>query len=124
MNEYLLPYLFSKSTSETEYYNLTEKEKNDVDFVNSCLYSDNEKLSNAAFYIMLLVLEISDNSNDFEPEEVQMLKEKIYKDLSYDEQVTMNKFMLACINTMGIYSDEAKIERKLKKERNDLNGKS
>ena len=75
MNEYLLPYLFSKSTSETEYYNLTEKEKNDVDFVNSCLYSDNEKLSNAAFYIMLLVLEISDNSNDFEPEEVQMLKE-------------------------------------------------
>ena len=46
-------------------------------------------------------------------------KDEIFKDLNLEEKTIMNKFMLSCINCMGIYSEEMKKIRKLKKERND-----
>ena len=106
--------------SDMEYYNLSDEEKRNCDYMNSCLFSENKKINTASFYIMLLLLKISNEPDNYESEDVQREINKILEGLNDEEIETMNKFIPACINSMGIYSEEAKNERKLKKERNDL----
>ena len=53
----------------------------------------------------------------YEPEDVHEELVKIKEGLTEEEQATVDKLLFACIQTLGIYSEEAKQERKLKKER-------
>ena len=105
--------------SEPEYLNLTKEEKDNLDYVDRCLFRENEKINNASFHIMLLLLELSNEPDKYEPEEVSYRMDEILKDLSDEEKVIVNNFVPACLSSMGIYSEEAKKERKLKRERND-----
>ena len=104
---------------DVEYYNLTDEEKADLDYMDRCLYSDNEKINNASFYMMLFLIELSTHTDDYSYEGVQLKKKEIYQGLSKEEIEIMDRFIPACINSMGIYSEESKKERKLKKERID-----
>ena len=101
---------------DPEYYNLTEEEKANLDFVDSYLNNEDKRISDAAFYIMLLVIEISNEPDKYEPEDIGARLDEIRKDLSKEEIIMMDKYMLACINSMGIYSEERKKERLLKRK--------
>lgn len=108
------------SYSDIEYHNLSDEEKKNNDYMNSCLFSENKKIINASFYVMMLLLKISNDPDKYEPEDVHAEIDKIFEGLDTSELEILNKFIPACINSMGIYSEEAKNERKLRKERNDL----
>ena len=105
--------------NDPEYFNLSEEEKNNLDFVDKCIYSENKNINNASFNIMMLPIEMSNNPDKYEPEEIHKKFNMIKKDLSNEEKIVIDRFLIACINSIGIYSEEAKNERKLKKERND-----
>ncbi len=114
-------------TMDPEYNNLTEEEKENMDFVQSCINGDNQRVSNAAFYIQLLLIELSIDPDKYEPETVHERMEKIQEELSDEEKSIIDRFTLASIKTMGIYSEEAKEQRRQEKqikrklERNDKN---
>ncbi len=117
MFDVLFPMFYLGAYGDSEYYNLTDEEKNNFDFVNECINSDNPRINNAAFYIMMLVLKLSEDPAKYEPEDVHEELVKIKEGLTKEEQTTVDKLLFACIQTLGIYSEEAKQERKLKKER-------
>ena len=110
-------YALGNYGNDPEYLNLTKEEKDNLDFIDSCIYSEDERINKASFNVMMLVLEISSDPDKYEPEEISNKLSTIYEDLSEEEISTMGKFMLACINSMGVYSEDAKEERKLRKER-------
>ncbi len=109
-----------------EYNNLTKEEKEDMDFVNECLYGENEKISNAAGQIMLLFLRYSASFRDNPISDEEFFNRicEITKDLSSDEIDIIVRLECSLTNVMGIYSEERVQMRKLRKERNDLNDKS
>ena len=122
-NFFLINYLISAMSGykNPEYYNLTEEEKADMDFVDECLYESDEKISTASTKIMFLVMEYSARSEDnlMSDEEFFSRKYEITKDLTKEEKDVIDCFGRSLINTMGIYSEERIHERRLKKERND-----
>ena len=120
MNDVFSIFGIASNYNESEYYNLSDEEKKNYDYMNSCLFSENKNISDASFYIMMLLLKISENPDIYEPEDIHDEMDKIFEGLNASELETMNKFIPSCINSMGIYSEEAKQERKLRKERNDL----
>ena len=118
MKSLSLLYLFGAIEEENlEYSNLTDKEKEDLDYMDKCLFSEDEKIRDASFKTMLLLLEIIIEPDKYEPEELNKKQSEIIKDLSNDEIIIINKYILACINSIGLYSKERIKERKLKKER-------
>ena len=110
-------YAFGNYGNDPEYFNLTDEEKNNLDFIDSCIYSEDERINKASFNIMMMIMELSAEPDKYQPEEISEKLNEIYKDLSSEEIEDMGKFMLCVINSMGIYSEEAKEERKLKRER-------
>jgi len=118
MNEVLFSmFALGGSFNEPEYANLSDEEKANLDFMDSCIYNEDERISKASFYVMLLLIELSAEPDKYEPEEIGAKLELIYKDLKPEEVKTMTKFELACIKSMGVYSEERKQERQLKRER-------
>ena len=118
-NDYSLLNIFLSFNIKKEYYNLNDEERNDIDYFDFYINSDNYKIRNASFYTMMLILKISNNIEEFTNEMVDHEKDEIFKDLNLEEKTIMNKFMLSCINCMGIFGEKMKNIRKLKKERND-----
>ena len=116
----LIPmFALSAYGSDSEYYNLTEEEKANVDYMDSCIYSENEHINDASFKMMMLLMKISAEPDAYEPENVSEEINKILEGLTKEEAEIINKFIPACINSMGIYNEESKLERKLKRERKD-----
>ncbi len=112
-------YAILGSYNEPEYYNLSDEEKQSLDYMDSCITSENKNISDAAFKTMMLLMELSADPDKYQPEEIHVIQENILEGLSSEERSLINKFIPACINSMGIYSEESKQERKLKRERND-----
>jgi len=108
-------YALGGKFNNLEYFNLTEEEKSDLDYMNQCIFSENEKINNASFHIMMMLIELSDDPDKYEPEDIQIKKEEIYKGLTPEEISIMEKSVISCINCMGIYSDDRVQERKLNK---------
>ena len=105
--------------NEIEYANLSKEEKEYLDFMDRCLYSENVRINDASFHMMLFLIELSSNVDAYTYEQVKKRKEEIYKYLTFEERDVLEKFTYACINSMGIYSEEAKNERKLKMRKDD-----
>lgn len=108
---------FSIYTIDPEYANLSEDEKEWLDYFNKCLFSSDERIEKASFDMMMLVLEIKEKMDtllELSNDEVMIRKNEIYKDLTEEEIDLIEKFGLSCINCMGIYSDEMKRERRLR----------
>lgn len=107
-----------------EYENLSDQEKKYMDYVNECLNEKDEKFSDACTNSILFVLEVSskmDTNNELTDKEVLLKKEKILSGFSQKDKEKLETFMYACIQTMGIYSEESVQERKLNKEKVLLN---
>lgn len=103
-----------------EYENLSEEEKNYLDYVDKCLYESNEKFSDACLRSMFLILEVFskiDTDEELTDEDITFKKEKIISEFSQEEKDRIESFMYACIQTIGIYSEERIQERKLNKEK-------
>ena len=104
---------------DENYNDLSEEEKSYMDFVDNCLYGENELISDKSTKIMLLLLKYTASEESMSDEDFVKEKSRILEGLSKGDTETLECFMYCCINTMGIYSEERVQERKLKKERND-----
>lgn len=102
-----------------EYSNLSDQEKQNMDFVDKCLYQNDDKISKASSEIMFLILEYFLNyDNKPMSDDVFFLKKhKIMNGLSEEEMDIINEFGRSFINTLGIYSEERVLERKLKRDK-------
>ena len=120
-NFFLFPiFAFSFYENESEYYNLSEDEKLNMDYFDECLYDSDERFSEACFNIMMMVLDLSSKINtDEEPTalEIEQKKKSILDDFNDDDKKRLESFIYVCIKNMGIYSDESIQMRKLKNER-------
>ena len=111
------PYFaFGDYSFNPEYNNLNEEEKFYLDYMDSCLQSENERINNACFEAMLLVMKLSDDP-DAEPEDVHSRIEAIKSTLDEKDRGIIDDFLIACINSMGVFSEERVQERRLKRER-------
>ena len=98
-----------------EYKNLSEEEKKYMDFVEHCLSESNEQFSDACTKTMLLILEATckiDTDEEPTKEEITSKKEKILSEFNQEDKEKLEAFMYACIQTLGIYSEERINERK------------
>jgi hypothetical protein len=103
-----------------EYFNLDDEEKANIDYFNKCLFDSDEKFRDACTEIMFLMLEISTKLNDKEEisdDVIKARKELILDGFNDEEKQRLETFMYACIQSMGIYSEERVQERKLRRER-------
>lgn len=109
---------------DENYYDLSEEEKSYMDFVDNCLYGENELISDKCTKIMILLLRYTASEEKMSDDDFVDQKNRILEGLSKDDIETLECFTYCCINTMGIYSEERVQERKLKKEGNDNNDKN
>lgn len=103
-----------------EYENLSEEEKNYLDYVDECLSEKDEKFSDACAKAMFLILETSSKigtDEELTNEEVVLKKEIILSGFGQKDKERLESFMYACVQTMGIYSEERIKARKLSKEK-------
>ena len=119
MKNFLFPFfaLGGEYSFNPEYNNLSEEEKYYLDYVDECLQSENERINDACFHTMLLILKLSEDPDKYQPEDVNAELAKITVNLTEEEKPIINDFMIACINSLGVYSEERVQERKLKRER-------
>lgn len=122
MNQKLMMKFLCKSNYgyNSEYENLSEEEKNYLDYVDECLFETDEKFSNACLKSMFLILEVFSKigtDEEIADEDIIFKKEKIISKFSQEEKDRIESFMFACIQTMGIYSEERIQERKMNKEK-------
>ncbi len=105
-----------------EYENLSDEEKAYMDYVDKCMMNDDEEFSDAVTRIMLFILEVSskmDTPEELTEEQIAVQKQEILAPFSEEDKQKLESFMYAVIQTMGIYSEESVMERKLRNERND-----
>lgn len=103
-----------------EYENLSEEEKSYMDYVDECLSEIDEKFKDACTKTMLLILEVYCKiGTDEEPtnEEVELKKDIILSGFNQKDKDKLETFMYACIQTIGIYSEERVKERKTSKDK-------
>lgn len=122
MNKLLMMQLLCQSNYgyNPEYENLSEEEKNYLDYVEKCLYESDEKFSDACVKSMFLILEVFSKigtDEELADEDITFKKEKIIFEFGQEEKDKIESFMFACIQTIGIYSEERIQERKINKEK-------
>lgn len=122
MNELFTMLLLSQSQYgyNPEYENLSDEEKAYMDYVDECLKNSDERFSDACTRIMLFILEASSKMNtedELTQEEATNQKNKLLSGFSEEDKERLESFMYACIQTMGIYSEERVQERKQEKEK-------
>ena len=122
MNKLLMMEFLNQSHYDynPEYKNLTEEEKNYLDYVDKCLYESDKKFSDACLKLMFLILEVFSKigtDEELTDEDITLKKEKIIFEFNQEEKDRIESFMFACIQTIGIYSEERIQERKSNKEK-------
>ena len=103
-----------------EYENLSEEEKNYLDYFDKCLCESNEKFSDACLKLMLLILEVFGKigtDEEIDDETIALKKEEIIFEFNDKEKHRFDLFIFSCIQVIGIYSEERIQERKLNKEK-------
>lgn len=104
----------------SEYENLSDEEKVYMDYVDMCLNDSNEKFCDACSKAMLLILKIIskiDIEEELSNEEIALEKEQLLSEFNQEDKERIESFMYACIQTVGIYSEERVQERNLTKSK-------
>ena len=104
----------------SEYENLSDEEKVYMDYVDMCLNDPNEKLCDACSKAMLLILKIIskiDIEEELSNEEIALEKEQLLSEFNQEDKERIESFMYACIQTVGIYSEERVQERRQEKDK-------
>jgi len=116
---YLLSMLTNHSYRNNDYEELNDEEKLYLDSTNKMLFHESENIKNASFRIMLLSLKVCSSlgtDDELSQEEIDAERDEIKKDLNEEEKDLLEAFEWACIQTIGIYSEEAKRNRELRNE--------
>ena len=103
-----------------DYEELSDEEKSYMEYVNNSLFHESEKVSDACTHMMLLVLKVASKlgtNDEISNEEIYLERKNILSNLSDEEIEKVETFGYACTKVIGIYSEESKNERKLRKER-------
>ena len=101
-----------------DYSDLTEEEKTCLNYYDECLFNSNEKISDASSKMQMLILEFiskSEAGNEMTMEECDIKKQEIFKELTDEEKQIVYNFGYACSQVIGIFSEERKAERSLKR---------
>ncbi len=104
----------------SEYENLSDEEKVYMDYVDMCLNDPNEKFCDACSKAMLLILKIIskiDIEEELSNEDIALEKEQLLSEFNQEDKERIESFMYACIQTVGIYSEERVQERNLTKSK-------
>ena len=104
----------------SEYENLSDEEKVYMDYVDMCLNDPNEKFCDACSKAMLLILKIIskiDIEEELSNEEIALEKEQLLSEFNQEDKERIESFMYACIQTVGIYSEERVQERRQEKDK-------
>lgn len=104
----------------SEYENLSDEEKVYMDYVDMCLNDPNEKFCDACSKAMLLILKIIskiDIEEELSNEEIALEKEQLLSEFNQEDKERIESFMYACIQTVGIYSEERLQERRQEKDK-------
>ena len=104
----------------SEYKKLSEEEKKCVDFVDKCLKETDVKFSDACTRAMLLILDALNKfgtEQELTKEETILQKKQLLSEFSKEEQERLELFMYACVQIIGIYSEESIEERKKFKDK-------
>ena len=104
----------------SEYKNLSDEEKKYIDYVDECLKETDEKFSDACTKAMLFILDASNRlgtDKELTNEEATKEKEDVLNGFNQEDKNRLELFMYACIQVMGIYSEERITERKMAKEK-------
>ena len=105
----------------SEYENLSDEEKVYMDYVDMCLNDPKEKFCDACSKAMLLILKIIskiDIEEELSNEEIALEKEQLLSEFNQEDKERIESFMYACIQTVGIYSEERVQERRQEKDKN------
>ncbi len=101
-----------------EYENLSEEEKAYLDYVDECLKDNDPKFCNACTEAMLFLLDAASKlgtEEELTEEEALSQKKQLLAPFNQNDQERLEYFMYACVQTMGIYSEERIAERKQNK---------
>ena len=104
----------------SEYKNLSDEEKKYIDYVDECLKETDEKFSDACTKAMLFILEASNRlgtDKELTNEEATLQKEEVLNGFNQEDKDRLELFMYACIQIIGIYSEERIQERREQKNK-------
>ena len=111
--------LTNHSYRNNDYEDLTDEEKLYLDSTNKMLFHESENIKNASFRIMLLSLKVCfslGTDDELSQEEIDAERDEIKKGFSDEEKDLLEAFEWACIQTIGIYSEESKNKRIIRNE--------
>ncbi len=119
----MLSFLVSQYSLDynSENRNLSEEEKAYINYVDKCLIDTDERFCDACTRAMFYILESVNKmgtEEELTKEEIALQKEKILSGFSQEDKERLELFMYACIQTIGIYSEERneETEKSLVKE--------
>ena len=104
----------------SEYKNLSDEEKKYIDYVDECLKETDEKFSDACTKAMLFILDASNRlgtDKELTNEDATKEKEDVLNGFNQEDKNRLELFMYACIQVMGIYSEERIAERREQKNK-------
>ena len=112
--------LMNMNMSLDDYNDLSDEEKENLNFVYDCLYNKDELIRTSSIDMMFLVFGVLFSEEMYEYDEEEILEEshRILDNLNEEGKKTIEKFEQCLINTIGLYSKEEIKKRKLEKERN------
>ena len=123
MNKLLLFQLLSSQFNyeyNSEYNNLSDDEKKFVDYVDGCLKETDEKFSDACTKAMLFILDAFNRlgtDRELTDEEAVLQKEDVLNGFNQEDKDRLELFIYACIQIVGIYSEERIRERREQKDK-------
>ena len=91
-----------------------------MDFVDECLKETDEKFSDACTKAMLFILDASNRlgtDKELTNEEATLQKEEVLNGFNQEDKDRLELFMYACIQIIGIYSEERIQERREQKNK-------
>ena len=104
----------------SHYSDLSDEEKRYMDYVDECLNDSDEKFSDACTRAMLLILDSVnklETNEELSKEETTIKKETLLSGFTPKDKDRIESFMYACIQIMGIYSEESIQERNASEEK-------
>ena len=88
------------------------------DYVDYCLFNENEKIKNTSFCITELLSQLSEGGLSIEPEELHNELDILFEGLSSEEKLILNRFIPAYLDKVDSINKESKNEGMiLKKEK-------
>lgn len=107
--------LMNMNMSLDNYNDLSDEEKDNLNFVYDCLYNKDEIIRTSSIDMMFLVFDVLFSEKMYEYDEEEILEEshRILDNLNEEDRKTIETFGKCLINSIGLYSKDQVKEMKL-----------